>query len=115
MNANLFRRGFGVHGAESIQRVQRRNFVALRKCRIVENRVHKIIQTAAQRQHCLANVHNFRGLASNAMHAQKFARIAVENKFQHALIVTATLSARTFGIPRHANFIGELFFMVFRR
>ena len=47
MNANLFRRGFGVHGAESIQRVQRRNFVALRKCWIVEDGVHKIIQTAA--------------------------------------------------------------------
>ena len=49
MNANLFRRGFGVHGAESIQRVQRRNFVALGECWIVEDGVHKIIQTAAQR------------------------------------------------------------------
>ena len=41
------------------------------------------------------------------MHAQKFARVAVENKFQHALVVATNLSARTFGITRHANFIGH--------
>ena len=41
------------------------------------------------------------------MHAQKFARVAVENKFQHALVVATNLSARAFGIARHANFIGH--------
>ena len=58
---------------EFIQPVKRRRFIALRQRRIVEDRIHEIIDGAAENHHRLADVQQFGRAFADDVNAQHLA------------------------------------------
>ena len=56
--------------AQAVDPVERRIFVAFRQRRIVENRIHEVVDGALERNDRLANVHQLDGAIPNDMDAK---------------------------------------------
>ena len=78
-------------GSEFIEAIQACNFVSFGKCRIIEDRIAKIIHGAAEGQDGLADVHDFRGAFSDDVDTEDFACVRMEENFQHAGVIADDL------------------------
>ncbi len=92
-----------------VDAVERRLLVAFGQRGIVENGVHEVIHVALQDHHGLADVEQLGSALADDVHAQNFARFAVEDQLQPAGGVAADLAARGFAIVGDAHFVGHVF------
>src|SRR6266849_1839632 len=77
---------------ELVEPIQGGDFVGLAQRGVVENCVPKILNTGAQREYDLADVHDFRRPVADDVDAQKLKRVRVEKQLQKTLFVTQHLS-----------------------
>ena len=98
-----------------VDTVEGRHLIAFGQGRIVEYGIHEIIHGAFQDHHGLADVQQLAGALADDVHAQQFARLAMENQLEPAGGIAANLAARGLSIVGQAHFVrrvllGQLFF-----
>src|SRR5688572_15306076 len=86
-----------------IEPVKRRNFVALRQRRIVEDRIYEVIQDAPEDHDRLTNMDQLCRFPANGMDTQHLARVRVKENLQHAVRIPNDLPARCVAIASHSD------------
>src|SRR5579883_1086551 len=79
---------------ELVQPVEGRRFVALGERRIVEHRIHEIIDLAAENEHRLPDVQQFARSLADDVNPENIPRLAVKYQLQPARRIAANLPAR---------------------
>ena len=91
-----------------VRGVVRGHLVALRERRVVEHRLEEVVESAAERQHRLADVDQLGRLRAHAVDAEQRARLAVEDHLEEAAVVAEDLPAGDLRVARDADFVGDL-------
>src|SRR5580698_956801 len=93
---------------ELVHTVERRHFVSFGERRVIEYRVAEILHSAAEIQHGLADVNDFRGALADGVDAEQLLRIAVEEQLEHAALIAEHHALRELVVFRDANLVRRL-------
>src|SRR4029077_6309696 len=85
-------------------------FIAFGHCRVVEDRVAEVVDRSIESHDRLSDMNDLRRRFTDAMHAQKLARRAVEQKFEQAELVAQNLSAGDFAETGNSDLVGDVVF-----
>src|SRR5207245_5754836 len=85
--------------------VEGRDLVALGEGRIVEDRLEKIVEPAAQGEDGLADVNQLRGAGPQAVHGEQPPILAMKEHLEEAAPVAKDLAAGDLAIPRDAGLV----------
>src|SRR3989442_7540204 len=91
--------------AKLVGSVERRDFVALRQRRIVENRLEKIVEAAAEAEDGLADVHELGRAGPQAVDREEAPVLAVEEHLEESAAVAQDLAPRDFAISGDARLV----------
>src|SRR2546422_3831774 len=94
--------------AELVGGVERRDLVALRQRRVVEDRLEEVVDPAPQGQHRLADMDQLRRAAPDDVDAEESPILPVEEHLEEAAIVAQDLPAGDLSVPGHAGLVGHL-------
>ena len=90
--------GFLRRHPHPVDAVERRRLVALGQGRVVEHRVHEVVDLAAETQHRLTDVDQFAGAFADDVDAEQFAGVGAEDDLQQTGDVADDLPARDLAI-----------------
>src|SRR5437867_4844612 len=93
--------------SQAIEPVQRRHLVRLGEGRIVEDRVHEVVDRPTEGEHRLPDVYQLGRLLADDVHAAQPARLALEQELQHAGAVADDLAARDLAEERLSDLVGD--------
>src|SRR5437667_12339610 len=89
--------------AELVGGVERRDLVALRQRRVVEDRLEEVVDPAPQGQHRLADMNQLRRAAPDDVDAEDSAILPVEESREEAAVVAQALAGGDRPVPGPAG------------
>src|SRR5215472_2618965 len=95
---------------DAVQPIEGGHLVALRQRRIVEDRVHKVLQLTAESHYSLPDVQQLACALADDMHAENQMVLAMEDQLQTSCRIAANLPARNLTVVSHPYLVGHVLF-----
>src|SRR6266436_1216746 len=92
---------------EAVDAVEGRHFVAFCQCGVIEHRVDEVVDRAAERQNCLADVDQLARPFADDVDAEQLAGLAMKDQFQEPGNVAEDLAAGDLLVARLADLVGR--------
>src|SRR5437016_3013307 len=92
---------------EPVDAVERRYLVAFRERRVIEHRVDKVVDRAAEREHRLTDVDQLAGTLADDVDAEQLAGLAVKDQLEEPGDVAEDLAAGDLLVARLADLVGR--------
>ena len=92
---------------QPVDPIERGGFVTFCQGRVVEDRIHEIVDVAAERKRGLADMDQLTGTFTENRDTEQLPRVAVKQKLQQSDLVADDLAARNFLVGGLADLLGD--------